>query len=164
MCETIRARYEQLRDRRGHLFLEIPGPMAGFNKLHARAADEGDLDRKVKELIALGLAIALRCDGCIAHHVHDTLEAVQWACEMLGLDPYYVANEGRFVAFVAPADAAPHRGEPHRGPAERRADAAHLLTGRAGGECLTGRRAPPGGRTGPICPSAGPVTRPSGAG
>ena len=27
------------------------------------------------------------------------------ACEILGFDPFYVANEGRFVAFVAPADA-----------------------------------------------------------
>jgi hydrogenase expression/formation protein HypE len=27
-------------------------------------------------------------------------ETVQGACEMLGLDPLYVANEGRFVAFV----------------------------------------------------------------
>ena len=32
-------------------------------------------------------------------------EAVRGACEMLGLDPLYVANEGRFVAFV-PEDAA----------------------------------------------------------
>jgi hydrogenase expression/formation protein HypE len=30
---------------------------------------------------------------------------VRGACEILGLDPLYVANEGRFVAFVAPADA-----------------------------------------------------------
>ena len=30
---------------------------------------------------------------------------VRGACEVLGLDPLYVANEGRFVAFVAPADA-----------------------------------------------------------
>ena len=30
---------------------------------------------------------------------------VQGACELLGLDPLYVANEGRFAAFVAPADA-----------------------------------------------------------
>lgn len=34
--------------------------------------------------------------------VHD---AVSGACEVLGLDPLYVANEGRFVAFVAPAHA-----------------------------------------------------------
>jgi hydrogenase expression/formation protein HypE len=32
-------------------------------------------------------------------------EEVRGACEILGLDPLYVANEGRFVAFV-PADAA----------------------------------------------------------
>jgi hydrogenase expression/formation protein HypE len=30
---------------------------------------------------------------------------VQGACEILGFDPLYVANEGRFVAFVAAADA-----------------------------------------------------------
>ena len=30
---------------------------------------------------------------------------VQGACELLGLDPLYVANEGRFVAFVAEQDA-----------------------------------------------------------
>ena len=32
-------------------------------------------------------------------------DAVRGACEILGLDPLYVANEGRLVAFVAPADA-----------------------------------------------------------
>lgn len=31
-------------------------------------------------------------------------EEVAGACEILGLDPLYVANEGRFVAFVAPND------------------------------------------------------------
>ena len=34
--------------------------------------------------------------------VHD---AVRGACELLGLEPLHVANEGRFVAFVAAADA-----------------------------------------------------------
>ncbi len=32
-------------------------------------------------------------------------EDVRGACEILGFDPLYLANEGRFVAFVAPADA-----------------------------------------------------------
>ena len=30
--------------------------------------------------------------------------AVKSACEILGLDPHHVANEGRFVAFVAAED------------------------------------------------------------
>ncbi|MBL8232080.1 MAG: hydrogenase expression/formation protein HypE [Bryobacterales bacterium] len=32
-------------------------------------------------------------------------ETVRGACELLGLDPLYVANEGRFVAFLPAADA-----------------------------------------------------------
>jgi hydrogenase expression/formation protein HypE len=32
-------------------------------------------------------------------------EDVQGACEILGLDPLYVANEGKFVAFVDPRTA-----------------------------------------------------------
>jgi len=32
-------------------------------------------------------------------------EVVQGACEILGLDPLYVANEGRFAVFVLPAQA-----------------------------------------------------------
>jgi hydrogenase expression/formation protein HypE len=32
-------------------------------------------------------------------------EDVQGACEILGLDPLYVANEGRFIAFVPPSHA-----------------------------------------------------------
>ncbi len=32
-------------------------------------------------------------------------EDVRGACEILGFDPLYVANEGRFIAFTAPSDA-----------------------------------------------------------
>lgn len=35
------------------------------------------------------------------------IEEVQGACEILGFDPLYVANEGRFVAFIAPKDREP---------------------------------------------------------
>jgi AhpD family alkylhydroperoxidase len=39
------------------------------------AVEPGALDTKSKELIALGIAIAVHCDGCIDFHVHDALAA-----------------------------------------------------------------------------------------
>jgi hydrogenase maturation factor len=50
----------------------------------------------------------LLLNGDVGRHgiaVIAVREDVQGACEMRGLDPLYVANEGRFVAFVAPHDA-----------------------------------------------------------
>jgi hydrogenase expression/formation protein HypE len=43
-------------------------------------------------------------------------DSVQGACEVLGLDPLYVANEGKLIALVAPemADAVLERMRAHR--------------------------------------------------
>jgi AhpD family alkylhydroperoxidase len=58
--------------------------------LHKQAVAEGILSPKIKELISLGIAVTVRCDGCIAYHMHDALqagaskleiaEAVAWPC------------------------------------------------------------------------------------
>jgi len=57
------------------LGLEIPGVMQGFSALHESSLKSGALDNKTKELIALGIAITVRCDGCISFHVHDAMQA-----------------------------------------------------------------------------------------
>jgi AhpD family alkylhydroperoxidase len=67
--------YEHLKQLMSELGGEIPGPMGGFGRLHQSAVSDGVLSAKVKELIALSIAITVRCDGCIAFHVHDALEA-----------------------------------------------------------------------------------------
>lgn len=54
---------------------EIPAVMGGFGRLHEAAVADGALEKKTKELIALGIAITVRCDGCIAFHVHDALQS-----------------------------------------------------------------------------------------
>ncbi|PIZ04410.1 MAG: alkylhydroperoxidase [Gammaproteobacteria bacterium CG_4_10_14_0_8_um_filter_38_16] len=48
---------------------EIPDVMSGFSSLSQAAMKEGVLNKKTKELIALALGIAARCDGCIGFHV-----------------------------------------------------------------------------------------------
>ena len=47
---------------------EIPDTMAGFSALAQAATKEGVLDKKSKELIAIALAVANRCPGCIGFH------------------------------------------------------------------------------------------------
>jgi AhpD family alkylhydroperoxidase len=62
---------------------EIPEAMGGFAALHKAATAKGALERKTKELIALGIAISIRCDSCIAHHVRDVLAAGATHAEVL---------------------------------------------------------------------------------
>lgn len=47
----------------------LPDAMAGFSALAQAATKGGALDPKTKELMALGIGIAARCDGCIALHI-----------------------------------------------------------------------------------------------
>ena len=46
----------------------IPEVWAGFGQLHKAAVADGVLPAKVKELMALAIAVAKHCDGCIAYH------------------------------------------------------------------------------------------------
>jgi AhpD family alkylhydroperoxidase len=59
----------------GRLSHEMPGTTAGFARLHKEAMTAGTLNAKFKELIALAIAVALRCDDCISYHVHDAMKA-----------------------------------------------------------------------------------------
>lgn len=68
--------YKQFRRRMTDLNHAIPDTMAGFGKLYSSAmSSDGALDRKTKELIAVGIGISVRCDGCIASHVRAALRA-----------------------------------------------------------------------------------------
>lgn len=48
---------------------ELPDVMKGFSDLARAATRDGALDKKTKELIALALGVAARCDACIGFHV-----------------------------------------------------------------------------------------------
>ena len=48
--------------------LGAPEVMKAFSAMAKAATDAGALDAKTKELIALGIAVAIRCDGCVAFH------------------------------------------------------------------------------------------------
>lgn len=75
MSTNVPARRDELQSLMVQLGREIPGVMSAFANLHKASIAKGTLDGKTKELIALGIAIAIRCDSCIAYHVRDALAA-----------------------------------------------------------------------------------------
>jgi AhpD family alkylhydroperoxidase len=60
----------QLRNLRGG----APEVMAAFAKMAQTAVASKALDCKTKELIALAVAVAVRCDDCIGFHVKAAVE------------------------------------------------------------------------------------------
>nr|WP_321230179.1 carboxymuconolactone decarboxylase family protein [uncultured Psychroserpens sp.] len=83
MIKDYSKNYNDLTKLMGELETKIPATMKGFNDLHKVSTAEGRLPSKIKELIALGIAIVVRCDGCIAFHVYDALKAGATSEEIL---------------------------------------------------------------------------------
>ena len=52
----------------------IPDTMQAFSALAQAATRDGALDKKTKELIALAIGVAARCDGCIGFHTEALVE------------------------------------------------------------------------------------------
>ncbi len=53
----------------------IPDVWRGFGELHQAAFSAGALEVKIKELIALAIAVADGCDGCMASHARAAAKA-----------------------------------------------------------------------------------------
>ncbi|MFM2484309.1 carboxymuconolactone decarboxylase family protein [Celerinatantimonas yamalensis] len=52
-----------------------PVMLDSFMAMHKAAMQEGALSNKLKELMALSIGIAARCDGCIAAHTKASIQA-----------------------------------------------------------------------------------------
>ncbi|MGB4311311.1 MAG: carboxymuconolactone decarboxylase family protein [Natronincolaceae bacterium] len=66
---------QELMDASAKLAEGCAGVMNSFGKLHSEAIKDDALPLRIKELIALGIAISLRCTGCIQTHVKKALES-----------------------------------------------------------------------------------------
>jgi AhpD family alkylhydroperoxidase len=90
----------QLRNLRG----AAPDVMKAFAAIAQSALVPGALDGKTKELIALGIAVAVRCDDCIGFHVKAALErgaSRQEVTEVLGMAIYMGAGPSVMYASHA---------------------------------------------------------------
>lgn len=67
----------------GELRHGIPEAMQGFSSLAQAATKEGALPKKTKELIALGIAVSTRCEGCIGFHTQTLVKLGVTEAEIL---------------------------------------------------------------------------------
>lgn len=75
--------HQHINDRLAQLGDELPGPMSGFARLHKKSVEAGAVDAKTKELMALAISISVKCEGCIAFHTHDAIQAGATRPELL---------------------------------------------------------------------------------
>ena len=91
---------------------QVESDVAPLNRLVQAMLEASPRIHSLRDPTRGGLASTLneiaRQSG-VGIHIEEELvpvrDAVRAACEMLGLDPLYVANEGRLVAFVPEEDA-----------------------------------------------------------
>lgn len=83
---------------------EIPETVKGFGIMGKSAKADGALSEKTKEFMALGIAIATRCDSCIGFHVRSLVRlnaSRDEFCEALAMATYM--GGGPSFAFSAKA-------------------------------------------------------------
>ena len=68
MTKDYKAITRDISEYVGELRKAAPDAMAGFSAMAKGALQDGALDKKTKELIALAIGVAKHCDGCIGFH------------------------------------------------------------------------------------------------
>ena len=90
----------ELRNLRGG----APEVMKTFSALAQSALTHGALDGKTKELIAIAVSVAIRCDDCIAFHVKAAVDrgaTREEVLETLGMAIYMGAGPAAMYASHA---------------------------------------------------------------
>ena len=98
--ELTRNLSAELRNLRGG----APEVMKAFSSIAQAALAQGALDPKSKELIALGISVAIRCDDCIAFHVKAAVDrgaSREEILETLGMAIYMGAGPSAMYASHA---------------------------------------------------------------
>ncbi len=104
-------RYQEMTQgvsrRLSSLRTSTPDVMKSFGELGRAATADGVLDRKTKELIALALSVAVRCEPCIGFHMQTLVKLGvkrQEIDETLGVATYM--GGGPSLMYAASAIAA----------------------------------------------------------
>lgn len=109
MSEQYSERAKKVDQRVGALAKATPKVMGAYGQLVQAAMADGALDTKTKELMALAISVAIRCEDCIAYHMRaaikhgateaEVVESLGVAVE-LGGGPSVVYSARALTAFT----------------------------------------------------------------
>ncbi len=68
MSESYKQLTQELNEKLAQIRKAKPDTMGGFSQMAQSALKEDALSTKQKELIAMGIGIAMRCQGCLGFH------------------------------------------------------------------------------------------------
>lgn len=74
MCNDIKQWFEDFQASMAKTTKLAPDGVKGFGGLFQKVMGDGSISVREKELIALGIGVALRCEPCIRLHVKKCLE------------------------------------------------------------------------------------------
>jgi len=63
----------EMNDRMKEIAGELPGVMNSMMGLHSEVVKDGALSARTKELMMVGIAVALRCEPCLWKHVPEAI-------------------------------------------------------------------------------------------
>lgn len=81
-----------------------PDVTKAFSAMARAASEAGALDAKTKELIALAISVAIRCDGCITFHAESAVKkgaTREEVMEVMGMTLYMGAGPSLMYAAQA---------------------------------------------------------------
>lgn len=67
--KDFKEEYARMKEEAQNLKESAPEVMRDFYQMHGHAFKEGAISGKNKELMALGISVAIRCEDCIMSHV-----------------------------------------------------------------------------------------------
>lgn len=104
MIENWPTATKQLSQNLRELRAGSPEVMKAFGEIARAALKPGALDQKTKELVALAVSVAIRCDDCVAFHTKAAVEqgaSREEVMETLGMAIYMGAGPSVMYASHA---------------------------------------------------------------
>ena len=86
--------YENWPKTMGHMKEQAPAIAKGFKAMYGELMGEGALTKREKELIAIGIGMAIRCEPCIFSHVQAAVKLGVTREELLEMAGVVVAMQG----------------------------------------------------------------------